>query len=93
LFLAGVVSVRREWKEVGPVLGNRRSLLFLSAGAILIALNWLIFIYSVATNQVLQASLGYFINPLLSIGLGMLFLRERLRGWQGVLWGWRSLQS
>jgi chloramphenicol-sensitive protein RarD len=80
--MALVVSVRREWKPIWPVLRNRRNVFLLSAGAVFIALNWLIFIYSVATHQVLQASLGYFINPLLSVALGMLFLRERLRGWQ-----------
>lgn len=84
LFLGVVVSARAEWKPIRPVLKSRRNLLFLSAGAVLIALNWLIFIYAVATRQLLQASLGYFINPLLSIALGMLFLRERLRGWQWV---------
>jgi chloramphenicol-sensitive protein RarD len=51
----------------------------LSTGAILIAINWLTFIYAVATRQLLQASLGYFVNPLLSIALGMIFLGERLR--------------
>ena len=82
LFMALVVSVRREWKPIGPVLRDRRNLALLSAGALFIALNWLIFIYSVASHQVLQASLGYFVNPLLSVALGMIFLRERLRGWQ-----------
>ena len=82
LFLAVVVSARAEWKPIRAVLGSRRNLLLLSAGAVLIALNWLIFIYAVTTGQVLQASLGYFINPLLSIALGMFFLGERLRGWQ-----------
>jgi chloramphenicol-sensitive protein RarD len=82
LFMAAVVSARREWKSIWPALRNGRSLLLLCAGAMLIALNWLIFIYAVATKQLLQASLGYFINPLLSIALGMIFLRERLRGWQ-----------
>jgi chloramphenicol-sensitive protein RarD len=56
--------------------------MLLSAGAALIAINWLVFIYAVISKQVLQASLGYFINPLLSIFLGMIFLRERLRRWQ-----------
>lgn len=84
LFMGLVVSLRREWKPVWPVLRRPRSLLLLSLGAVLIALNWLIFIYAVGSGQTLQASLGYFINPLLSIGLGMVFLRERLRGWQ---WG------
>lgn len=82
LFLAAVVSLRREWNCILPVLRNRRQLLLLSAGAVLIALNWLTFIYAVGSRQVLQASLGYFINPLLSIALGIVFLRERLRRWQ-----------
>ncbi len=82
LFMALVVSVRLEWKSIWPVLRSRRNILMLSAGALLIALNWLLFIYAVSTQQLLQASLGYFINPLLSIALGMIFLRERLRGWQ-----------
>lgn len=84
LFLGIVVSARGEWRLIGPVLGKRRNIVLLSAGAVLIALNWLIFIYSVASRQVLQASLGYFINPLLSVALGVIFLRERLRRWQWV---------
>jgi len=79
LFLGVVVSARTEWAAIWPVLKSRRNVLMLSAGAVLIALNWLIFIYAVSTRQVLQASLGYFINPLLSIALGLIFLRERLR--------------
>jgi chloramphenicol-sensitive protein RarD len=87
LLLAVVVSARREWDAIWPVLRSPRQLLFLSAGAVLIALNWLIFIYAISSRQVLQASLGYFINPLLSIALGMIFLRERLRPWQWVAVG------
>jgi len=81
-FLAGVVALRREWRPVWQVLRKPRNLALLSVAAILIALNWLIFIYAVSSSQVLQASLGYFINPLLSIALGMVFLHERLRPWQ-----------
>ncbi len=84
LFLALVVTVRGEWKALRPILRSRRNVLFLSAGGVLIALNWLIFIYAVGSRQVVEASLGYFINPLLSIVLGMVFLRERLRRWQWV---------
>ena len=84
LFLALVVSGRKEWPALWPALRSRRQLLFLCAGGVLIALNWLIFIYAISIHQVLQASLGYFINPLVSIALGMIFLRERLRGWQWV---------
>ena len=84
LFLVVVVSARRECGAIVPILRNRRNLLLLSCGGVLIALNWLLFIYSIASRQVLQASLGYFINPLLSVVLGLIFLRERLRGWQWV---------
>lgn len=84
LLLGVVVSIRGEWTAIRPVLKSRRNMLLLSAGALLIAINWLTFIYSVSSGQVLQASLGYFINPLLSIALGMIFLRERLRPWQWV---------
>jgi chloramphenicol-sensitive protein RarD len=82
LFLALVVTVRGEWKAIRPILRSRRNALFLGAGGILIALNWLIFIYAVVSHQVVAVSLGYFINPLLSIVLGLVFLRERLRAWQ-----------
>jgi chloramphenicol-sensitive protein RarD len=84
LFLALVVSVRGEWKALRPILRSRRSVLFLSAGGVLIALNWLIFIYGVGSHQIVEVSLGYFINPLLSIALGVVFLHERLRRWQWV---------
>jgi chloramphenicol-sensitive protein RarD len=82
LFLVVVISVRNQWPMIWPVFRNRRSMLLLSAGAAFIAINWLVFIYSVISHQVLQSSLGYFINPLFSIFLGMIFLHERLRRWQ-----------
>ena len=82
LFLVILISARNQWAMVWPVFRNRRSMLLLSAGAAFIAINWLVFIYSVISHQVLQSSLGYFINPLFSIFLGMIFLRERLRRWQ-----------
>jgi chloramphenicol-sensitive protein RarD len=87
LFLAILVTAKREWPAVTPVLRSPRGLGLLAAGAVLIAVNWLIFIYAIVTNQVLQASLGYFINPLLSVALGVLFLGERLRRWQWVAVG------
>jgi chloramphenicol-sensitive protein RarD len=82
LFMCLTVSIRGEWKAILPVLRSRRSVLLLTASAVLIATNWLVFIYAVTNRHVLQASLGYFITPLLSIALGMIFLRERLRGLQ-----------
>jgi chloramphenicol-sensitive protein RarD len=82
LFLVVLISARRQWALIWPVLRNARTMFLLSSGAVFIAINWLIFIYSVVSHQVLQSSLGYFINPLFSILLGMIFLGERLRRWQ-----------
>jgi chloramphenicol-sensitive protein RarD len=84
LFLGVVILLRQEWRPVAEILRHRRKRLLLLCGAVLIALNWLIFIYAVGSGQTLQASLGYFINPLFSIALGMCFLGERLRKWQWV---------
>jgi chloramphenicol-sensitive protein RarD len=87
LFLAIVLTSRREWRDLFPFLKDRKLVGLLSIGATLIAMNWLIFIYAVGSGQVLQASLGYFINPVFSVALGLIFLREKLRRMQWVaLW-------
>lgn len=73
------------WRRVPIALEAVRSAKtcrVLVATALLVSCNWLIFIWSVAHGYVLQASLGYFINPLVSVVLGLVFLRERLRPWQ-----------
>ncbi len=84
MFLVVVISLRQDWRFVWTVMRNRRAMRLLAAGAGLIAVNWLVFICAVSSHQVLQSSLGYFITPLLSIFLGMVFLHERLRRWQWV---------
>ncbi|MEJ2766475.1 EamA family transporter RarD [Photobacterium sp. MCCC 1A19761] len=78
-FLAGLIALGKNWGKVRTVLGQRKTLLMLSASSVLIGGNWLIFIWAVNHNYMLDASLGYFINPLLNVLLGMLFLGERLR--------------
>lgn len=59
-----------------------RKLLLVFVSASLLSCNWLIFIYAVVSNNIIESSLGYFINPLVSVFLGMIFLKERLRGLQ-----------
>ena len=66
-------------KQIAHTLRQRRQMLYLAAAAALIAVNWLVFVYAVTHQQVLQASLGYFINPLITVLLGVLVLHERLR--------------
>lgn len=84
LFLALLLVVGRNNGTVAAALRSRRALLILCVTALLIASNWLVFIWAVANGYLLQSSLGYFINPLLSVLLGLVFLRERLRRWQTV---------
>ena len=57
---------------------DRRQALLLTAAGVLLSINWLTFVYAVTTNQVVEASLGYFINPLVTVALGVLVLQERL---------------
>ncbi len=71
-----------RWPAAVRALRERRTLLTLLATTGLIAINWLTFIYAVASGHTLQASLGYFINPLVNVLLGVIFLGERLRPWQ-----------
>ncbi len=80
VFLLGLVVVRGQWGVLRRVLlRSPRTLIVLLLTTILISVNWFVFIWVHETNQVLQASLGYFINPLLSVALGFVVLRERLR--------------
>ena len=75
---------RGGWSELATALRQRRTLLMLTASTIMLSINWFTFIFAVASGRLVEASLGYFINPLVSVLLGMIFLRERLRRWQAV---------
>ena len=82
--LAILLHVGRRWRSVRDVFKTPKKLLLLACTAIIVAANWLIFIWAVNADHMLDASLGYYINPLLNVLLGMLFLGERLRKLQWV---------
>jgi chloramphenicol-sensitive protein RarD len=84
VFMAVLISLGRRWEAVRTALRSRKTVLTLLATGLLIAVNWAIFIVGVLTNRLVAVSMGYFINPLVSVLLGIVFLRERLRFWQGV---------
>ncbi|MBE4594465.1 EamA family transporter [Vibrio navarrensis] len=77
--LAALLHFGRNWRAVSAVITNKSKMLYLVSTAILVGLNWLIFIWAVNANHMLDASLGYYINPLFNVLLGMIFLGERLR--------------
>jgi chloramphenicol-sensitive protein RarD len=74
-----ILTATRGWGKVSATLRNRKALIILCATTMLISTNWFVFIFAVDRGQVLQSSFGYFINPLVSVLLGFLFLGERLR--------------
>jgi chloramphenicol-sensitive protein RarD len=83
IFLAILITIRREWEPLRTSLDKRTILIYLGAGSIL-AVNWLTYIWAVNANYIVETSLGYFINPLVSVVLGVIFLKERLRPLQWV---------
>lgn len=83
-FMLILLTVSRNWPQVRSAIKNRKRLLLLAVTAVLIASNWLLFIWAVNHNHMLEASLGYFINPLVNVLFGMLFLGERFRRMQWV---------
>jgi chloramphenicol-sensitive protein RarD len=82
IFVMLVIVIRREWQRFKSSIFKLRVFLVYTLTAVLLALNWLIYIYGVNSGQVIETSLGYFINPLLSVALGVVILRERLRPMQ-----------
>lgn len=95
VFVLGILAWQRRWAWLGVTLRQPRRVALFTASALLLSCNWLTYVYAVQTGQVVEASLGYFINPLVNVLLGVVLLRERLRPVQwlavslaacGVLW-------
>jgi chloramphenicol-sensitive protein RarD len=84
VLLAVLMRWRGRWGAALATLRDRRTVITLLGTTLLIAVNWFTFIWAIAHRQLLQASLGYFINPLVNVLLGFVFLHERLRIWQRV---------
>lgn len=84
VFLMALLAAQGRLATLRPLLRDRRTMLTLVCTTALIAVNWLIFIWAVANDRLLEASLGYFINPLVMVLLGFVFLRERLSRLQTV---------
>lgn len=78
-FGALIILWRKQWPEVRAAFGSPSTLFWLAVAALFISANWFIYIWAVQQSEVLQASLGYYINPLMYVLVGVLFLKERLR--------------
>lgn len=78
LTLVLCISVLAQWREIRETLANRKRLALAALAAVLISVNWLVFIWAVLNQAVVDASLGYFINPICSVVLGVVLFREKL---------------
>lgn len=87
LILVGVILLTRQWRAFRAAALKMRSLRLYSVAAVLIGINWLVWVWAVGAGHIVEASLGYFITPLLNVFLGVVILRERLRPWQWVAVG------
>jgi chloramphenicol-sensitive protein RarD len=88
-FLAAVVliTLNRSWGSIRSVLSSGTSLIWILVAAIFIMINWQAYVIGISSGHVVESSLGYFINPIVTIVLAVVFLGERLRVWQWVAVG------
>jgi chloramphenicol-sensitive protein RarD len=84
VFCAILLTVTRGWRRLVMLMREWRVMLTLAVAGILILINWLVYVLATLSGQVVQASLGYFMNPILTVLLGVIVLRERLRSLQWV---------
>ncbi len=80
--VGAILMARSRMGEVGDALRDPQTLRSMVISSVLLAANWLIFVWAVEQNQLLEASFGYFINPLVNVAIGMMFLGERQNRWQ-----------
>lgn len=87
IFCALIITISRGWRKIGAALKNKRIMITLSIAGVLILVNWLTYVYAVTSGSAVEASLGYFINPLVSVLIGVLVLKEKLRPLQWIAVG------
>lgn len=79
IFMLILISASRGWRNLRAMAAHPKKVLLLAVSAVVICSNWLLYIWAVNNHHMLEASLGYFINPLLNVLVGMVFLGERFR--------------
>lgn len=78
------IFATKQWQDFRSVAANARTIMIYAAAGVLLSINWLIYVWGVNAGFIVETSLGYFINPLLSVLMGVIFLRERLRPMQWI---------
>lgn len=78
VFTILVITFMKYWPKVIAIMKSPKNLLFLTCTSLLISVNWTVFIWAISNERMLEASLGYFINPMINVVLGLVFLNESL---------------
>lgn len=91
LFCAVVISAIRKWGRFAHIFRSKRAIFTLGLASALIYVNWQVFVIAVVNGEVVESSLGYFINPIVTVILGVVVLRERLRRLQWIAVGVSSI--
>jgi chloramphenicol-sensitive protein RarD len=87
IFVGLLLLRNSQWKEVLEAAKNKKNLLLITLAAITVTINWGTYIWSVNSNHIVEASLGYYMNPLIVVFFGVVFLKEKLTVWQGTALG------
>jgi len=84
VFCGLLLTVTRGWRALAAIVRDRRTMLIMGAAGVFILINWLVYVFAALSGHVVEASLGYFTNPIVTVLLGVIVLRERLRPLQWV---------
>ncbi|MBB6676778.1 EamA family transporter RarD [Cohnella lubricantis] len=84
VFVAVLVTAAKRWKQLKQVVSGKRNLIAVGLSSLFISANWLVFIWAVNNDHVVETSLGYYMNPLISILMAVIFLKERLSAGQWI---------
>lgn len=87
VFCAVLITIVRGWRRFGALFRDGRAMAWLTFASIVVAVNWTVFVVATTTGHVVEGALGYFINPIFTVLLGVILLRERLRPMQWVAVG------
>lgn len=87
VFCALLLTITRGWPGFGALLRDRRTVLFMALASVAIYINWQVYVFAALSGHVIEASLGYFINPIVTVLLGVLVLREKVRPAQWIALG------
>ena len=81
VLMALMAAVTKQWGEVKLIVKNKKQMLYIFTASIIITINWGLYIWAVNSGKIVDASLGYYINPLLAVLLGVIIFKERLNTW------------